>query len=116
MGTHSRKGYNNPAVNTYFGDSFKLQSCMVCYATIEAKAQHYGDVWTNDGLTAGVAPFGSGRVFASGLIWPTTFPWALSTGPLNAYISSPPGPGKYLDVFAQDDTNLNSVTLTVWYY
>lgn len=121
MGTHARKGYNNPAVNTYFGDSFKLQNCRVCYATIEARVQHYADVWTNDSLTVGVAPFGAGNVFVSGNIWPpntnpTTLTWVVPAGPLNTYVTTGSLPPKYLDVFAQDDTDFHSLTLSVWYY
>jgi hypothetical protein len=116
------KGYNNPAVNKFFGDSFKLQSCRVCYATIAVNVEHYGDVWPNDSLTAGVAPFGSGNVFVSGAIWtpatpnPKTITWALNPGLLNAYLMSNPPPPKYLDLVAQDDTNFHSATLSVWYY
>ena len=121
MGIHARKGYNNPAVNTYFGDSFKLQNCRVCYATIEAKVQHYADVWGNDSLTVGVAPFGGANVFVSGNIWPpntnpTTLTWVVPAVPLNTYVTTGSLPPKYLDVFAQDDTDFHSVTLSVWYY
>jgi hypothetical protein len=121
MGTHARKGYNNPAVNTYFGDSFRLQNCRVCYATIEAKVQHYADIWNNDSLTVGVAPFGSSNVFVSGNIWPpntnpTTLTRVVPAGLLTTYITTSSLPPKDLDVFAQDDTNFHSVTLSVWYY
>jgi len=122
IGTHARKGYNNPAVNTYFGDSFKLHNCRVCYATITAKVQHGGDVWTNDSLTVGVAPFGGpATVFVSGLIWPpntnpTTLTWVVPAVPLTTYLMSGSLPPKYLDVFAQDDTDFHSATLSVWYY
>jgi hypothetical protein len=121
MGTHARKGYNNPAVNTYFGDSFILQNCRVCYATIEARVQHYADLWSNDGLTVGVAPFGSGNVFVSGNIWPpninlTTLRWAVPAGLLTTYLMTNPPPPKYLDVYGQDDTTFHSLTLSVWYY
>lgn len=117
------KGYNNPAVNKFFGDSFKLQSCRVCYATIAVNVEHYGDVWPNDSLTVGVAPFsGSGSVFASGAIWspatpnPKTITWALNPGILNTYLMSGSLPPKYVDMVIQDDTNPHSATLSVWYY
>ena len=118
----SVKGYNNTAVNKFFGDSFKLQSCRVCYATIAVNVQHYGDVWPNDSLTVGVAPFGSGNVFVSGAIWapatpnPKTITWALNPGLLNTYLMSGSLPPKYVDLVAQDDTNFHSATLSVWYY
>jgi hypothetical protein len=115
------KGYNNTAVNTYFGDSFKLQSCRVCYATIAVNVQHYGDIWTNDSLTVGVAPFGSGNVFVSGQIWnpptpnPKTITWVVPVGLLNTYIMSG-SPSKEIESFIQDDTTVHSATLSVWYY
>lgn len=109
------KGYNNTAVNTFFGDSFKLQSCRVCYATIAVNVQHYGDVWNNDSLTVGVAPFsGSGIVFASGAIWspatpnPKTITWALNPGLLNAYLMSGSLPPKTLDMVVQDDSTVST--------
>jgi hypothetical protein len=122
MGSHAHKGYNNPAVNTYFGDSFKLQNCRVCYATISANVQHYNDAWTNDGLTVGVAPFGSGNVFVSGYIWtpatpnPKTLTWVLNAGLLNTFVTTGSLPPKYLDAYAQDDSDFHSLTLSVWYY
>lgn len=117
MSTYARKGYNNPAVNTVFGDSFRLPSCRVCYATIEATVEHAGDLWSNDSLTVGVAPFGSGKVFVSGNFWtptpnPKTFTWVVPAGPLSAYLTT----ASDVDVLAQDDTNFRSVTLSVWYY
>jgi|SRR5215213_3446482 len=121
MGTHAQKGYNNPAVNTYFGDSFRLQNCRVCYATIEAKVQHYADNWSNDSLTVGIAPFGSNNVFVSGHIWPpntnpTTLTWVVPAGLLTTYVTTGSLPPKDVDVYAQDDTDFRSVTLSVWYY
>jgi len=117
------KGYNDPAVNKFVGDSFELRSCRICYATLEVNVEHYGDVWTNDSLTVGVAPFsGSGSVFVSGAIWspatpnPKTITWALSPGLLNTYLMSGPPPPKFVDFVAQDDTNFHSATLSVWYY
>jgi hypothetical protein len=116
------KGYNNPAVNTYFGDSFKLQNCRVCYATIAVNVQHYGDNWINDSLTVGVAPFGSGNVFISGRIWvpptpnPKTITWVVPVGLLNTYLMSGSLPPKSAEAFIQDDTTIHSATLSVWYY
>lgn len=117
LGTHAQKGYNNPAVNTFFKDSFRLPSCRVCYATIEATVEHYADIWSNDSLTVGVAPFGSGKVFVSGNFWsptpnPKTFTWVVPAGLLSTHLTT----ASDVDVFAQDDTNFRSVTLSVWYY
>lgn len=121
MGTHARKGFNNPAVNTYFGDSFKLKSCRVCYATIEANVEHYGDTWSNDSLTVGAAPFGTGNRFVSAYIWPPntnpkTFTWVLNAALLNTYLMSGSQPPTDVDAYAQDDSNFHSLKLTVWYY
>lgn len=117
------KGYNNPAVNKFFGDSFRLNNCRVCHATIAVKVEHYGDIWPNDGLTVGVAPFsGSGSVFVSGAPWvpatpnPKTITWTLSPTLLTNYLMSGSAPPKFVDWVVQDDTNVHSATLSVWYY
>ncbi|HEV7744096.1 MAG TPA: hypothetical protein VGO56_03780 [Pyrinomonadaceae bacterium] len=121
MGGHVRKGYNNPAVNTYFGDTFKIKSCRICYATIEANVEHYGDSWSNDSLTVGAAPFGPGNRFVSAYIWPPntnpkTFTWVLNAALMNTYLMSGSQPPTDVDAYAQDDTNFHSLKLSVWYY
>lgn len=119
----SCKGYDDERVNMCFADSFKLRSCRICYATLEVGVQHYQDVWTNDGITIGAAPFNTspGVTLVSTLIWNPATPnprpqgYALPTAPLNGLISSGPMP-PFLDVYAQDDTNFDYAKLSVWYY
>lgn len=117
------KGYDDPSVNKYFGDSFKLQNCRVCYATLEVRVRHYGDLWTNDSITIGAAPFNSspGVKFISTGIWtpqtpnPKTLNFALPTAALNSYLFSTSTVPSFLDVVSQDDTDFDYMKLSVWY-
>lgn len=116
------KGYSNPAVNKYFGDSFRLRNCRVCYATLEVNVRHYNDVFGNDSLTVGAAPFSTspGVTFLSTAIWgqPTPNPKAMTFAlpGLNNYVSTTSTLPSFLDLVAQDDTDFASARLTVWYY
>lgn len=120
----SPKGYDDPRVNRVFADSFKLGCCRICYATLEVRVKHYADLWTNDILTAGVAPFNPlpGVKFISTGIWnppgtnPKTMTYALPTASLNSYNTSTCRSPSFLDVVAQDDTDFDYATLSVWYY
>jgi hypothetical protein len=118
------KGYDDPAVNKFFADSFKLRNCRVCYATLEVRVRHYGDAWTNDGMAVGVAPFDTSpgiRLVSTG-IWtpqtpnPKTLTFALPTAALNSYLSSTSTIPSFLDIPAQDDTDFDYMKLSVWYY
>lgn len=118
------KGYDDPGVNKYFGDSFKLRNCRVCYATLEVRVRHYNDVWTNDSITVGAAPFNTspGVTLISTGIWnpptpnPKTLSFALSTTALNNFLFSTTTVPSFLDVVAQDDTDFDYAKLSVWYY
>lgn len=118
------KGYDDPRVNKVFADSFKLGCCRVCYATLEVRVKHNADFWTNDVLTAGVAPFNSlpGVKFLSTGIWnpigtnPKTLTYALPAASLNSYNMSTCMSPSSLDVVIQDDTVIDYATLSVWYY
>lgn len=117
------KGYDDKRVNMVFADSFKLRNCRVCYATLELGVRHDEDLWTNDTITVGAAPFTSspGLYFIYSGIWspptpnPKTLMFALPNAALNNYLSSAPMP-TFLDVIAQDDTNFDYAKLSVWYY
>ncbi|HEX8282881.1 MAG TPA: hypothetical protein VF588_05980 [Pyrinomonadaceae bacterium] len=118
------KGYDDQSVNRVFADSFRLRSCRICYATLQVRLRYTWDWWSNDTITAGVAPFNPASVrFLYSNLWnpsgpnPTaktvTFP--LSTADMNNYImtgSMPP----FLDVITQDDSDFDYATLSVWYY
>lgn len=118
------KGYDDPRVNRIFADSFKLRSCRVCYATLEVSVRHYQDIWPNDSITVGAAPFNSspGVTFVSMGIWnpPTPNPkplsFALSATALNNYLFATTAMPPFLDVVAQDDTDFDVAKLSVWYY
>lgn len=117
------KGYDDPRVNRAFADSFKLRNCRVCYATLEVRVKNYNkDLWTNDYITVGVAPFNSpGIKFIGAGIWnpvgtnPKTLTYALPTAALNSYLSTGSMPS-FLDIVAQDDTDFDYIRLSVWYY
>jgi hypothetical protein len=108
------KGYDDPRVNMVFADSFKLGNCKVCYATLEVKVRHYQDIWSNDTLTAGAAPFAA---FPSLLlytpIWPNgSHTYVLPANGLSQLIWNNQG----FDVIAQDDSDFDYTKLSVWYY
>jgi hypothetical protein len=108
------KGYDDPRINKVFADSFKLGNCKVCYATLEVNVRHYGDIWSNDTLTAGAA---SSTGFTSPLLYTQIWPngphtYSLPPNGLNQLIFS----GQDLDVIAQDDSDFDFMKLTVWYY
>lgn len=119
----SRKGYDDARLNIFFADSFRLRSCRVCYATLELRVRHYQDVWTNDGITVGAAPFNTspGVSLVSAAIWnpttpnPKTLTYTLPAAALNSLLMTGPMPS-WLDVAAQDDTNFDYAKLSVWYY
>jgi hypothetical protein len=118
-----RKGYDDPRINIFFADSFKLRSCRICYATLEVSVRHYQDNWGNDGITVGAAPFNTspGVILVNAAIWnpttpnPKTLTYALPAAALNSLLMTGPMP-PWLDVVAQDDTDLDYARLSVWYY
>lgn len=118
LGNSPIKGYDDPRVNRVFADSFKLEGCNVCYATLEFSVRHYQDIWLNDSMTVGGAPFTNTtplRVIAP-QIWSPVLQSPINiTGGLNSYIFTYPTRG-FLDVVAQDDTDFDYMKLTVWYY
>jgi hypothetical protein len=118
------KGYDDNRVNKVFADSFKLRNCRVCYATLEVRVKGSRDFWINDTITVGAAPFNStpGLYFIYGTIWtpplpnPKTLSFTLPTAPLNQYLSTTPTMPTFLDLIAQDDSEFDQATLSVWYY
>lgn len=116
------KGYDDPRIDMVFADSFRLRSCRICYATLEVglRREPYG--WTNDTITAGVAPFNApGLLFLYGQLWnppgasPKTSTFALSTAVMNQHVMTGNVPS-FFDLITQDDTTLDYATLSVWYY
>lgn len=118
-----RKGFDDKRVNMLFADSFRLRSCRICHATLEIQVRHYKDIWTNDSITIGAAPFNSApgvKLISTG-IWtppgtnPKVLTYALPVGALNNYLMTGPVP-PFLDVVTQDDTDVDYAKLSVWYY
>jgi hypothetical protein len=108
------KGYDDPRINMVFADSFKLGNCKVCYATLEVRVRHYQDIWSNDTLTVGAAPFAAfpARLLYTN-IWPNgSHTYVLPANGLSSLIWNNQG----LDVVAQDDTDFDYTRLSVWYY
>lgn len=130
----SHKSYGDAHINTVFADSFKLRNCRVCYATLEVVVKHGAGTYqagasdfSNDTITVGVAPFTPSTPparFVSAQIWtattpnPKTLTYALSPpAALSNHIFTGAGtPPAYLDIVAQDDTEIVSCKLSVWYY
>jgi hypothetical protein len=112
----SPKGYDDNRVNKVFADSFRLLSCKVCYATLEVGVRHYQDLWTNDTITVGGAPFNPSSLrVLSAPIWTSPLPSPINvTGPLNSYIFN--NNTAFLDIVAQDDTDFDFAKLSIWYY
>lgn len=126
------KGYDDKRINTVFADSFKLNSCRVCYATLEVRVRHQPGQWSanaanysNDTILAGAAPFTSAlRFIGPANIWGLTLPnpktatfGITSSGlaNLNSYLFNGPI-SPQLDVIKQDDTEIDYARLSVWYY
>ena len=99
-----------------FADSFELRSCKVCYATLEVSFRHYQDYWINDRIIVGGAPFNPTTLrVLDAPIWSSLLPNSVNlTAPLNSYIFA--NNVSFLDVIAQDDTDFDYATLSVWYY
>jgi hypothetical protein len=125
------KGYDDKRVDTIFADTFRLKSCRICYASLDLRVRHQPGPWiagasnySNDTILAGAAPFTAAlRFMGPANIWssdlPNPKPFTLSTTPaslnnLNQYLFT--NTPAYLDVIAQDDTDFDSATLSVWYY
>jgi hypothetical protein len=111
------KGYDDKRVNTVFADSFKIRSCKVCYATLEVGVRHYQDLWQNDTITVGGAPFSPAfNRILSRPIWtpPLPNPLNLPAPAMNQYIFN--NSSSFLDIVAQDDTDFDFARLSVWYY
>lgn len=118
------KGYDDNRFNKVFADSFKLRNCRVCYATLEVRVKYSGDLWNNDTITVGAAPFNSapGLLLSYSTIWtpptpnPKTLSFTLPTAALNTYLATTSTMPTFLDLITQDDSDVDQATLSVWYY
>lgn len=134
-------GYNSSDYDRIFLDSFRLGNCKVCYAEMTVRvsslngASGDGD-GGNDALNILGIPnttspnFGYSPALQSFRIWqsPTTAPnipvnsgtsktitFQVPANLLNEYIFKT-GPNAPLDVLVQDDTAVQSMQFSVWYY
>lgn len=114
------KGYDNPAINTWFADSFRLRNCCICYAVLQVRARHYGiDTFINDAVIAGLAPYNNPNTnFVNVLLWPgpQTKTYVLPTDRLNQYVMQDNPFPTYIDLRGQDDSDFDYARLMVWYY
>lgn len=126
------KGYDDKRNNMVFADSFRLKNCRVCFATLEVRARHdagpfnvgYAN-YSNDTIILGAAPFPTAlRFMGSANLWSADLPnpktMTLATTPaglaaLNQYLMTGHMPA-YADFVQQDDSTIDSVKLSVYYY
>lgn len=114
------KGYDNPALNSWFADSFRLRNCRVCHAVLQVRVRHYNlDSFGNDAVIVGLAPYNNpNTIFVNaGLVpGPQLKTYVLPTNALNQYIVQDNPLPTYLDVRVQDDHDVDFARLIVWYY
>jgi hypothetical protein len=116
--------YDVPVNNGVFGDSFNLQNGRnVCHAVVSFRTRPTGDIPATDGLTIGhVGPGGAPFNIVAQVIDPSAGPalktYALTVAGralLSAITSAASPLDSILDVFLQDDAEIDFVRLWVWY-
>lgn len=119
------KGYDDPTVNRWFVDSFRLRNCRVCHAVLQVRVRHYfKDSFGNDGLVAGLAPYSNPATnFVNVSLWSSnpspqtrTDTYILPAGALSTYLATDNPLPTFLDLRVQDDTDVDYARLYVWYY
>jgi hypothetical protein len=116
--------YDVPIQNKRFGDSFNLQNTRgVCYAVIQYQAKSSNTGSDNDGLTIGHVNDNLTFTVAAQIINPANLSgiYAFDKTGL-ALLSNITGfdlgrtpPGSILDIYLQDDTEIDFVMLWIWY-
>ena len=119
--------YGQTANNSVFGDSLKLPgTCKVCLAVLTANLKVTGGIPGTDTFSVGRAPYTPAPRSVFGIMpWPSTTPigttkifnFVLPTLKFNTFLATPApsdGYNGYLDVFVQDDTQVNNLTLEIW--
>jgi len=110
--------------NGRFGDSFNLQNTRsVCYAVIKFRAKNTGDVPSTDGLTIGhVESGGSPFTVVAQVLEPGALPLtqtyafdATGLALLSGITGGTTPLDSILDVYLQDDAEIDFITLWVWY-
>lgn len=118
-----RRNFDEGGKDKGFGQSFQLNCCKICRAVLEIRVRNddQNGLASNDGLAVGVAPF-TVRFAPAYTVWPSSSPLVrtislpLNVSALNNYIMNSAGCPWWLDVYVQDDTAVDYVKLTVWYY
>jgi len=112
--------YDEGGCDKRFGESFRLCSCENCGATLTIQVRRCGSLNSaqlNDGWVVGIAPFTPGLRVADGLVWSAGDPQTktltipLSAAQLTKVLCAKKS--QWLDVYIQDDTIVDSMTLTI---
>ena len=115
-------GYDVDQPNHAFADSFRLCACETCGAKLEivVKKTTQRDTPSNDDIYVGVAPFASGQRIVDGRIWtndnpeaPKTLTYSLDPQKFAELICRLPPNDRWLDVYIEDDTVVDSMRLTI---
>lgn len=121
--------YGQSCLNKEFGDSFNIKCCKVCRAELELGVRQTGDLPWNDDIALGQAPFGlnggGGLMIIGQRIWTQIPPDPLAktltlsltsaeVNALNALISKADGCNVPIDVYVEDDTEVDYVRLKIW--
>jgi hypothetical protein len=114
------KGYDNPDVNKWFADSFRLRNCRICHAVLQVRVRHYNiDTFSNDAIIAGLAPYNTpNKIFLNVALWPgpQMKTYILPANALSQYVATDNPLPTFLDVRIQDDTDVDYARIVVWYY
>lgn len=120
-----RRGYDQAGLNMHFGDSMRIRPCKVCRAQLEIRVKRASSTSAaNDALHVGGAPFNTAvlKVASPVPLWQSTgltdrvLTVPLPAAALNNYIFNGPPGTSLLDVYVQDDSNVDYAKLTVWYW
>jgi hypothetical protein len=124
--TTARTHYDTTTSDRIFGESFNLEDKRkVCYAMLQVGLDDLNGLATNDTLNIGRASGGTFSPFAGQVTHPgapgpgpVTRTWAFSAAGLTALstITGSPNPhDSVVDIYMQDDTAIDYMTLWVWY-
>ena len=116
----STQQFDENKVDAAFGASFRIDADVVCSVQVDVGVRHgVAGGWTNDGITVGVAPFGSSNPsFYSAVIWQAKDPsskvlsFNLPAWQVSNYLNGTVPP---IDVYLQDDTNVDFIKVS-WTY
>ena len=119
--------FDEPGCDRPFAMSCKLKKCCISYMKLEIRMKKEGCQYCNDAIYVGVAPFAGPNMYLFNYLWcnpPCSTPCNTAASPItktyvipvaahNAALCTPGD--RWLDIFIQDDTNIDYVKLYVWY-